>query len=91
MESRPLYSIKQFVRGISLLAAASLTIGLGFCNLSMVPDLIRNPGSDGYGPIVWAVWIGSGLLAIGCAFSARATWRQIVAARQAQTEDKPQA
>lgn len=84
MESRPLYLIKQGVRVVSLLCSAFLTLGIGICDLSMVPSLIGKPSADGWGGTIWPLWIIAVLLAVGCAFVTRATWRQIIAARKAQ-------
>ena len=91
MDKRPIYLIKQFVRVVSLLAATVLTLGMATFNLSLLFDLIQDPSSGGMGTIVWPVWIVVWLLIIGCAFSARATWQQIVAAYkvQSQTESNP--
>lgn len=90
MESRPLYLIKQGVRIVSLLCSAFLTLGIGLCDLSMVPSLLTKPSAGGWGGTIWPLWIIAVLLAIGCAFVTRATWRQIVAARKAQEQDPTQ-
>ena len=90
MEKPALYAIKQGVRIISLLAAFALIIGLGICNLSMMPELFANSGSGGYGVIIWPVWIVVWLFIVGLVFSARATWRQFQTAKQVQKNDPPQ-
>ncbi|HEY3431416.1 MAG TPA: hypothetical protein VGK09_02600 [Rhodocyclaceae bacterium] len=88
MDKHPIYLIKQFVRVVSLLAAIVLTLGMATFNLSLLFDLLQDPSSGGMGTIVWPVWIVVWLLIIGCAFSARATWQQIVAAYKAQSKTK---
>ena len=90
MDTQSLYLIKQGIRIISLLAAAGLVLGLGLCNLSMIPDLISDPRAGGYGVIVWPVWITVWLFIVGLVFSARATWRQFQTAKQVQKNDPPQ-
>lgn len=90
MESRHLYLIKQGVRIVSLLCSAFLTVGMGLCDLSMLPDLFKDANAGGWGVIVWPIWIIAAFFAIGCAFVTRATWRQIVAARKAQEQDPTQ-